>query len=132
MSLYCGAYLPDNSLNDSPFVGSLTRVAVNLTSHRSNPLQTQGPHIDLYFLLPTEVEIPTFRGMRFHSFDSEHQRLRLESSVPAHLIESPHGQAYVLAAMKDAIENAADFFTSQNIAFDRQGYDDIINQLIGA
>ena len=53
MSLFCGAYLPDNSLNESSFVSSLTNVALNLT-RRFGPLhQKQGPHVDLYFLLPT-------------------------------------------------------------------------------
>ena len=132
MSLFCGAYLPDNSLNDSTFVSSLTSVALNLTRKFSQSLQKQGPHVDLYFLLPTETEVPDFRGMRFHSFDSKHQRLRLESSVPAHLVDSSHSQAYVLAAIKDAVENAEEFFSAQNINFDRQSYDTVLDELIGA
>ena len=132
MSLFCGAYLPDNSLNESSFVSSLTNVALNLTRRFSPSQQQQGPHVDLYFLLPTATEVPDFRGMRFHSFDSRHQRLRLESSVPAHLVESRHSQAYVLAAIRDAVENAEAFFSSQDIRFDRQYYDNALDELIGA
>lgn len=130
MTLYCGAYLPDNDLTGSPFVGALTKVAANLTRMRQHPLQKRGPHVDLYFLIPTEREIPDFKGMRFHSWDQEHNTLRMESSVPPHMVESRHGMAYVIAAMKDAVDNASDFFLSQNILFDRNGYDLMINDLM--
>ena len=130
MTLFCGAYLPDSQLTDSPFVGALTRVAANLTRMRQHSLQNRGPHVDLYFLIPTETEIPDFRGMRFHSWDQHNNTLRMESSVPPHIIQSRHGMAYVIAAMKDAVENASDFFTSQNILFDRRGYDLLITDLM--
>ncbi|MGB1091873.1 MAG: hypothetical protein ACPGYX_07100, partial [Oceanobacter sp.] len=111
--------------------GALTKVAINLTRLCNKSLREGMPHLELYFLLPTETERPDFRGMRFRSWDAEHQTLRIESSVPEHLIESRHSEAYVLAAIKDAIENAEDFFKSQNISFDRASYDQIIDNMIG-
>jgi hypothetical protein len=131
MTLFCGAYLPDQALNESPFVGALTKIALNLTRQHNSQGRDDSANIDLYFLLPTDAEKPDFRGMRFHSYDAKHNTLRIESSVPEHLLESRHSQAYVLAAIKDAIENASDFFSSQNIGFDRSYYDQLIDGMMG-
>lgn len=129
MTLYCGAYLPDRGLSESLFVGALTNVAANLTRMKSNSAQTSEPHVDLYFLIPTETDVPGFNGMRFHSYDQAHKTLRMESSVPAHMIGSRNSGAYIIAAMRDAIDNAADFFVSQGIGFDHDGYDEMIQIL---
>ncbi|WP_221796037.1 hypothetical protein [Oceanobacter mangrovi] len=132
MTLFCGAYMPESGLVDSPFVGALTRVAANLTRLPTKAVADASAHLDLYFLLPHGEEIPPFRGMRFHSFDREHMRLRIESSVPAHMLESRHCQAYVLAAIEDALENAAEFFASENIQFDYLGWSSRLRQLARA
>ena len=131
MSLFGGAFLPEQTLKESAFVGALTNVAMNLSRLCSNSFREEMPHLEVYFLLPTETERPDFRGMRFRSWDVQHQTLRIESSVPEHLIESRHSEAYLLAAIQDAIENAEEFFISQNIAFDRASYDQIIDNMIG-
>ncbi|MDO6682088.1 MULTISPECIES: hypothetical protein [unclassified Oceanobacter] len=130
MTLYCGAYLPESGLSDSPFVGALTRVAAKLTSMSGRQTNTEDPHLDLYFLVPGSTDVPPFRGMRFHSFDRTNRRLRIESSVPAHMVGSRHCQAYVLAAIQDAVENAADFFSREHIEFDHQSYDSMISRLV--
>ncbi|MBS98457.1 MAG: hypothetical protein CMI01_07235 [Oceanospirillaceae bacterium] len=131
MAIYIGAYLPDRQLDESPFHKALVRVAAGLAQQRRDPLQTRSPHLDLHFLMPGSEEAPPFEGMRFHSFDSRSNTLRIESSVPGRMVESIHAEAFVIAAMQDAVDNARSFFESQSEAFASDEYFALIDRLTG-
>ncbi len=131
MSLFIGACLPDRQLDDSVFCQALTKVAMNMTQFRKHPLQASKdkPNLDLYFLMPGKDEAPEFEGMRFHSFDSASNTLKIESSVPRKMIESEYAEYYVVASMQDAVDGASDFFEIQNIDFQRDEYLQLISTL---
>ena len=131
MSLFIGAYLPDRQLDDSVFCKALTKVAMNMTQFRKHPLQASKdkPHLDLYFLMPGRDEVPEFEGMRFHSFDSTSNTLKIESSVPRKMIESEYAEHYVVASMQDAVDGASDFFEIKDMDFQRDEYLELISTL---
>lgn len=131
MAIFIGAYLPDRRLDDTPFSKALTRVAAGLAQHRQNKLQSSAPHLDLQFLMPGQSDLPGFEGMRFHSYDASSNTLRIESSVPGKMLGSSHAEAYVIAAMQDAIDNAKEFFSSQEADFTSEEYFALIDRLIG-
>lgn len=131
MALYIGAYLPDRQLDESPFHKALLRVAAGLAQQRSDPLQTSTPNLDLHFLMPGKEEAPPFDGMRFHSYDSRSNTLRIESSVPGRMVGSSHAEAFVIAAMQDAVDNAREFFESRSTAFYSDDYFALIDRLSG-
>ncbi|WP_432695079.1 hypothetical protein ACQUQP_11010 [Marinobacterium sp. YM272] len=131
MALYIGAYLPDRRLDETPFSKALTRVAAGLAQQRQNRVQTSAPNLDLQFLMPGQSELPGFEGMRFHSYDASSNTLRIESSVPGKMLGSSHAEAYVIAAMQDAIDNAKEFFSSQKAEFTSEEYFALIDRLIG-
>ncbi|GGB93156.1 hypothetical protein GCM10011352_19020 [Marinobacterium zhoushanense] len=131
MALYIGAYLPDRQLDESPFHKALVRVAAGLAQQRTDPLQTRAPNLDLHFLMPGREEAPPFDGMRFHSFDSRSNTLRIESSVPSRMIGSSHAEAFVIAAMQDAVDNAREFFDSRSTEFSSDEYFALIDRIGG-
>jgi len=132
MALYIGAYLPDRDLDQSAFSRALVRVATELARLRQHPLQGSMPNLDLHFLMPGREEQPPFDGMRFHSFDARSNTLRMESAVPQRMLESTHAEAFVIAAMQDAVDNAHDFFAEREGGFERDGYLSLIDDLNGA
>lgn len=129
MAIFIGAYLPDRQLDETPFNRALIRVAAGLAGLKQHPLQASLPHIDLHFMMPGKEESPPFEGMRFHSFDSKAQTLRVESAVPSRMLDSAHAEAFVIAVMQDAIDNAEDFFDEQSTIFKRDDYFNLIEQL---
>ena len=131
MALYIGAYLPDRDLDQSAFSRALVRVAAELARLRQHPLQGSSPHLDLHFLMPGKEERPMFDGMRLHSFDSRSNTLRMESAVPERMLQSTHAEAFVIAAMQDAVDNAHNFFASRQGGFERNGYFSLIDGLNG-
>ncbi|TCK09008.1 hypothetical protein [Marinobacterium mangrovicola] len=131
MALFIGAYLPDRRLDDTPFSKALTRVAAGLAKLRQNTVQSSAPNVDLHFLMPGQSELPGFEGMRFHSYDPASRTLRIESSVPGRMLGSTHAEAFVIAAMQDAIDNAKEFFTSQKADFTSEEYFELVDRLIG-
>ena len=120
MALFCAAYIPDPALKECQFVQVLTKVATNLTRRRT--LTRGQPDVDICFLLPFEHERPDFSGMRFHSWRVEQSTLRIEAAVPESMVTSALTETYIIAAIRDAIDNAADFFSEINMPFDRQSF----------
>ena len=116
MSLYCEAFLPDMNLKESEFVRVLTNIAAKLTQQRHAQKVQGGPAVDLRFLLPAGDDKPDFRGMRLHSYSQDCQRLLIESVVPEGFLHSELCTDYILAAMQDAVDNATDFFTEQQVS----------------
>jgi len=129
MSLFISAFLPDRQLDESVFCGAITKVARNMTQFKRHPLQATNPNLDLYFLMPGKDEAPEFEGMRLHSFDSESNTLKIESSVPRKMIDSAYSEHYVVASMLDAVDSAYDFFEMQKIEFLRDDYLQLISTL---
>lgn len=119
MAFHLGTMLPEQNLENSAFQQALIKVAANLHRQRPKKLQTGTPVIDLVFLLPGAQEKPDFEGMRLNHYSSAHRMLRIESAVPGHLVESAHAERFILAALQDAVDAAADFFMEQNILFNR-------------
>ena len=115
MSLYCQAFFSDMGLKDSEFVAELTYIAAKLTQQIRRQDEAVGPTVDLRFLLPVGSDQPDFTGMRLHSYNSSNQCLLIESVVPSALYHSSKAKTYILAAMQDAVDNAADFFTEQQV-----------------
>ncbi|MDK2778646.1 MAG: hypothetical protein KYX62_13390 [Pseudomonadota bacterium] len=127
MSLFCAAYMPDQSLKECQFVTDLTKVAANLTRQRR--LTAAQPDVDICFLLPFAQERPGFAGMRFHSWQAAHSTLRFDSAVPANMLHSPLSKRWIIAAMQDAVDNAAGFFTDIQVAFNAQAFHQQIDAL---
>lgn len=129
MTLFIGAYYPDNELQRSVFGEAVTSVALKLAQARSHRLQSTAPHVDFYFLVPSEVAKPDFQGMRIHSFDNETDTIRIESSVPEHMVTSKHAEEYVVASLLDAMDNAFDFFADSAVLFQRDEYQNLVESL---
>lgn len=131
MTLFIGAYYPDKALESSIFGEAITRVAVKLAQSRDHKLQSTSPNLDFYFLLPSETAQPDFQGMRIHSFDKATDTLRIESSVPEHMVSSKHAEDYVVASLSDAVDNAFEFFSDTNTAvlFQRDEYQSLVESL---
>jgi len=120
MSLFCAAFLPDQTLKECRFVTVLTKVAANLTRQRA--LTAKQPDVDICFLLPSEHERPDFTGMRFHSWQPQQTTLRIEAAVPEPMLNSDLTENYIIAAMQDAVDNAAGFFAEINMPFDGDAF----------
>lgn len=120
MSLFIGMTCPDKALDESAFSTGLTGIAAQLAARRSAQLAYGGPDIDVRFLLPGKNEAPTFQGMRFTAWRQAESVLYVESAVPAGLINSLHAETYIVAALQDAIDNAADFFAETGVAFEKE------------
>lgn len=119
MSLHIGMTCPDKALDESAFSSGLTGIAARLATQRAAQLAAGGPDIDLRFLLPGKHETPAFEGMRFTAWREDEAVLYVESAVPASLIHSVHAEQYIVAALQDAIDNAAGFFAETGIAFNQ-------------
>lgn len=129
MTLFIGAYLPDHQLGQSAFCNALTSLAIDLAQYSQHPLQQSNPRLDLYFLMPGWDDMPQFEGLRLHFYDDSSKTLKIESSVPESIIHSAHAKKYVVAAILDAIDQADDFFSTQQMVFERDGYMDMIETL---
>ena len=129
MALFIGAFLPDRQLDETLFCQALTKVAIDLAQYRTLPIQACKPNLDLYFLMSGKDEAPAFEGMRLHSFDTQSNTLKIESSVPRKLLQSVNAELYVMAVMQDAVAGADNFFAMQNIEFQRDEYLNLIDTL---
>ena len=118
MTLHIGSMLPDRSLDESAFVKSITKVAIDLARLRDQLVQQKTPVLDIVFLLPSREEKADFEGLRLHSFDSAGQILRIESAVPEKMVTSIHAERFVIAIMRDAIDAAGEFFSERCVLFD--------------
>ena len=129
MTLYIGAYYPDRELVETPIGEAVTRVAACLAKYRSHTVQSSKPNLELCYMIPSALDAPDFKGMRFHSFDADSDTLRLETSVPEAMVKSRHAEAYVIAALQDAVDNAFDFYSSEARLFRRDEYQIMIESL---
>lgn len=126
MSLFCEAFLPEQQLKESEFVRVLTNIAAKLTLVYRGQSETGLPAIDLRFMLPAGEEVPDFTGMRLHSWDSQGQRLLIESAVPVQAINARNCGDYIVAVMQDAVDNAGDFFAEQSVTFNPAWHHQVI------
>jgi len=122
MSLHIGSMMPDRSLDESALIKAITKVAMDLAGLRDQHIQKRTPVLDIIFLLPSRQEKADFEGLRLHSFDQAGQSLRIESAVPEKMVTSIHAERFVIAIMQDAIDAAGEFFSEQNILFDKPGH----------
>ena len=131
MTLYISAYYPDSELQHTEFGESLTRIALKWAKAVDRPPQNGSPNLDFYFLVPSESDKPDFHGMRIHSYHDETKTLRVEGAVPKQMITSKHAEAYIVASLQDAIDNAADFFSEMAMIFRRDDYLNRVDQILG-
>jgi hypothetical protein len=118
MAFSISAYYPEAVLKESEFASALIRVATALHLAKINSVQPMVPEIEVIFMLAGTLDVPGFTGMRMGQFDQGDKRLRFETAVPKALNHSSAASDYIVAALLDAAENAADYFTERNFLFD--------------
>lgn len=113
MTIYLGSISGSRQLDGSPISKAITEAAIKLTRARRGEGAEKQAHLDLTFYLPAASVKPDFKGMRIRRYSIEDRTVFIESSVPDAMLHSQQAQAYVLAVIQDAVDNAEDFFPSK-------------------
>jgi hypothetical protein len=130
MSLFISINTPSKELEKSPIDDAITILAANAAVEKRNGHLPKGPALDITFMLPSNNDVPPFSGMRMGGFTNENQTLYFESAVPEHIVRSKHAPRYVALALQDVVDNASDFFKSNNVDFDEAQWHRAIAPLI--
>jgi hypothetical protein len=130
MSLYISINSPTKDLEKSPIDEAITILAANAAIEKRNGHLPKGPTLDVTFMLSNNLDVPPFKGMRMGGYTHENQTLFFQSAVPEHIVRSKHAPRYVAVALQDVVDNASDFFKSNNIAFDEAQWHRAIVPLI--
>ena len=115
MSLYISINKPSQEMEKCAIDTAITVLAANAAIERKNGHIPHGPSLDITFMLPHKDDIPPFQGMRMGGYTSENHTLFFESAVPEHIVYSKNASRYVVVALQDAVDNADEFFRSNNI-----------------
>ena len=132
MSITVSAFYPDMQLRESNFCNALTRVAMNLAAQKQQTAQQSRPEVEVAFLLTGRFDSPGFTGMRIKTFDSQQDKVLIETAVPEAMNESSRALEYIIAALLDAVDNAAEFLAEIEISFDHASHTALINKVADA
>lgn len=117
MSVYLNAVTGSRELEGSAIDKAIMAMGVRLTQARKTLGNDGGVSIDLTLLLPGKTHQPDFKGMRMTRFSSTEGVLYIESAVPEKMLHSEQAGLYVSALLQDALDNAADYFSTQGLPF---------------
>jgi len=132
MSLFISVNKPSQQLEKCSIDTAITVLAANAAIEKRCGRLPKGPALDITFMLPHEKDTPLFKGMRMGGYTQENQTLYFESAVPEHIVYSKNASRYVVVALQDAVDNASEFFTSNNIIFDKAQWHRAIDTLFAA
>ena len=132
MSLYINVNTPNKKLEKSPIDNAITLLAVNAALEKRNGNLPHGPSIDITFMLPDDLEVPPFKGMRMGGYTTDNQTLFFESAVPQHIVYSENASQFVAFTLQDAIDNAAEFFSEYDIPFNKEQWFQAILPILGS
>lgn len=130
MTIHIGSMMPDRSLDESPLLKAIIKIAAELAQWREQNVQKRTPILDIVFLLPSKQEQADFTGLRLHSFNVAEQTLRIESAVPEKMVNSIHAERFVTAILQDAVDAASEYFSEQAILFNAAEHLALIELLI--
>lgn len=129
MSISVSAFYPDAQLKESAFAMALTRVAMDLSRESHVVGNPNSPKIDVVFMLSGKFDSPGFKGMRIRRFDSKAASLVVEAAVPDNMVNARNAHEYVVAAIMDATENAAEFLAEIKLDFDAEAHMKLLQKL---
>lgn len=132
MSLYISINKPSQLLEKSSIDTAITVLAANAAIEKRSGRLPNGPALDITFMLPYENDTPPFKGMRMGGYTQDNKTLYFESAVPEHIVDSKNASRYVVVALQDAVDNAGEFFSSNNIIFDKAQWHRAIDSLFAA
>lgn len=132
MSLYISINKPSQQLEKSSIDTAITVLAANAAIEKRGGRLPKGPALDITFMLPHEHDTPPFKGMRMGGYTQENHTLYFESAVPEHIVYSKNASHYVVVALQDAVDNASEFFSENNIIFDKEQWHRAIDSLFAA
>ena len=129
MTLHISIATASSELGDTPINLAITKLAANIAKARSQKQLPQGPTLDLSFLLPGKLDKPEFTGMRMGGYTHDNNILFFEKAVPEGMIYSDRVDDYVAMVLQDVVANAEDFFSDNNILFDRRAWESLVHRL---
>lgn len=121
---------PSHDLNKSPIDLAITALAACAFAEDRSGGFPAGPILDLTFMLSSKDDRPPFDGMRMGGYTPDLQTLYFEVSVPEAMGHSEQAPRYVAAVLQDVIENAADYFQEQDVAFDADQWQQVLIPLV--
>jgi len=133
MTLYISMTTPSSELDKSPIDEAITRMAAQVAmERRSGNIPTEGPDLDITFMLTTQQDAPDFSGMRIGGYTKENNTLYIETVVPEVVAHSNIATRYVTAVLQDAIDHASVYFEEYNVHFDTESWVNAIHRMIDA
>ena len=122
MSLFISINTPTKELEKSSIDTAITVLAANAAIEKRSGRLPKGPALDITFMLPNKNDVPPFTGMRMGGYTTDNKTLFFESAVPEHIVYSKNASRYVVVTLQDAVDNASEFFKSNNIDFDETNW----------
>lgn len=129
MAISISEVYSEAEIKESQFSAALTRVAIKLARNNHNLVQKSAPEVELTFMLCGSHSSPGFTGMRIRRFSAKEQVLHIEAAVSNAMVNSADASDYIIAALMDAVENAAEFFDQIHVDFNLLGHMSLIEAL---
>lgn len=130
MPLYISMTTPSSELDQSPIDEAITFFASQVAIERRNGnFPSEGPALDITFMLSTQKDTPPFNGMRMGGYTKENNTLYFETAVPTRVSQSSFAARYVAAALQDAVEYATQYFEEYNVDFDAAHWHEAVKRL---
>lgn len=125
LNLYTDANLQEQQL--ASFCKTILGMANNFTHLNKYSLAQGHPHIDLTFKTQPLPGQALTDSMLLQAYEQESSTLKIELSMSPKLCSSKNASSYVIAAIQEAVDAAADFFAEQNIQFKKEDFHHLVN-----
>lgn len=111
----------------APFCKTVRGLANNFSHFGKYALEQGNPHLDLTFKTQLSDDLGLADSMQLQTYEQESGTLKIELSLSPKLCCSKNAGCYVVAAIQEAVDAAADFFEGQNIQFKKEAFHNLVN-----
>ncbi|MFC3607437.1 hypothetical protein [Stutzerimonas tarimensis] len=126
MGLYLSVTTASNNLKESPINRHIIRMASSAALLSRRGEIPASPSLDVTFMLPGKYDKPDFSGMRMGGYTPQNDTLFFQVAVPQRVLDSELTEPYMDLLLQDVVDNAAQMFHENSLAFDEAAWRRII------
>ncbi len=125
LNIYTDASHQEQQL--APFCKTILGLANNFSHIGKYALSHDNPNLDVTFKTQPVDGLTISDSMQLQAYEQESGTLKIELSLSPKLCCSKNAGCYIVAAIQEAVDAAADFFEGENIQFQKEAFHNLVN-----